>query len=56
MMPLGNLARNLKLEMPLLSDKYNNNNNIITNLDANELVKHFSSDIIYIDPPLILHL
>ena len=49
MMPLGNLARNLKLEMPLLSDKYNNN--IITNLDANELVKYFSSDIVYIDPP-----
>lgn len=46
----GNLSRDLKLEMPLLSDKHNNNN-IITNLDANELVKHCSSDIVYIDPP-----
>ena len=46
----GNLARDLKLEMPLLSDKHNNKN-IITNLDANELVKHCSSDIVYIDPP-----
>lgn len=47
---LGDLSRILKLDMPLLLDK-DNTNNSINNLDANELVKQVSSDIVYIDPP-----
>ena len=46
----GNLNRQLKLDMPLLSNEHNEKN-IIQNLDANELVKLYSSDIVYIDPP-----
>lgn len=46
----GNLNRQLKLDMPLLSNEHNERN-IIQNLDANELVKRYSSDIVYIDPP-----
>lgn len=46
----GDLNKNLILDMPLLIETHNNGN-IIQNLDANELVKHYSSDICYIDPP-----
>ena len=46
----GDLNKNLILDMPLLIEK-NNAGNIIQNMDANELVKHYSSDICYIDPP-----
>lgn len=46
----GDLSKILKLDMPSLLDT-DNANNIIKNLDANELVKQVSSDIVYIDPP-----
>lgn len=46
----GELNRVLKLDMPLLADKYNSHNKIM-NMDANELVQQISSDIVYIDPP-----
>ena len=46
----GDLEKKLILKFPQIEDKYNNNNNIFCE-DANELVKEFKADIVYIDPP-----
>lgn len=45
-----NLKQELVLSIPLINDESNINNEI-TRLDANDLVKKVSADIVYIDPP-----
>ena len=46
----GNLEKELILKFPQIENENNKNNKIFC-MDANELVKEFSADIVYIDPP-----
>ncbi len=43
-------SRTLELALPV-PDKNLNRNNVCYNKDTNELVKHISADLVYIDPP-----
>jgi len=46
----GDLEKELILKLPQIENENNKNNKIFC-MDANELVKGFSADIVYIDPP-----
>ena len=46
----GDLEKELILKFPQIENENNKNNKIFC-MDANELVKKFSADIVYIDPP-----
>ena len=46
----GDLEKELILKFPQIENENNKNNKIFC-MDANELVKEFSADIVYIDPP-----
>ena len=46
----GDLEKKLILKFPQIENENNKNNKIFC-MDANELVKEFSADIVYIDPP-----
>lgn len=45
----GELIKRIELCVPLA--KKNNKNNVCYNVDANDLVKKFEADLVYIDPP-----
>ena len=46
----GDLEKELILKLPQIENENNKNNKIFC-MDANELVKKFKADIVYIDPP-----